>query len=710
MMGNAEELGTVDDILEKNSGISQWEKYINQAIGYAGMVTQLLFPRALFGAGWSKMQCAYFYRGTFIPTAESVGLAADMLNLANYAYGEDSSTVSPAGYIKLEEREVPEEIRSAYNAKTGFLKSEKIWGAILGRKNSGFCLEAWLGKNTKKNTMVIAFAGTHSAAQVVLDVAQLFAVSGCYIAGAGLLNMLMKKNPLMKFYVTGHSLGGGLTQFAVAANAVNDNNGNALEGYAFNPAGLSIQSLNCIGHKHLNIAKGKIHVFETVNDPVSAFFGVVGSVVNLPKMRENGHTIAALKECMAQYAENYGAYPEGGIDIPNSGRLCYRGNAIYAGEYLEKNEYIVSPDRMCYAVMDADKNLALYGGQNSSGQPHLLKSYPDAFSSGAKGGNLVFECDGTIFVEGADYSRFTITDEKGACTLRLCNNYTLTAYSNLYQSENIFTSQTQEKAEANSKPFRIPGIDEFDGVYEISCYMNDSILTIDETSHKLVIADRGDNNTRFTLLSMNDGTYMIYTASEQVIGVKDNSCNDRAEIIEMKMDVTNNSQYWWIIPNATTTYKFVNKQTEKCIDIYAAGRTPGTQCCLYRDNGADNQKFQFVVASGYLVRFRGGDHIYLNIGGCLYRLSSSQVVGQAYRNDVYYRDLPEIMKRFYSYGEDINCLKLIRNIHTKAIYLVVNEVTKYWIPSLERFNECRFSWDNIPQVEKDNYTTGITLG
>jgi hypothetical protein len=56
------------------------------------------------------------------------------------------------------------------------------------------------------------------------------------------------------------------------------------------------------------------------------------------------------------------------------------------------------------------------------------------------------------------------------------------------------------------------------------------------------------NNTpskqKFVFMSMNDDTYKIYTTSGKVIGVKNDSCNDRDEIVQTACNDNMVSQKW----------------------------------------------------------------------------------------------------------------------------------------------------------------------
>lgn len=123
-----------------------------------------------------------------------------------------------------------------------------------------------------------------------------------YLKAAGLLKMLRDSMPGKKFYVTGHSLGGGLTQFSVSANMNLDSD--KIEGFGYNPAGLSMVSLRHLGGTRLGRAKKALWIFMTSYDPVSAVGGKAGCLTTLPKTDKNGHGMADLKVCMKKYLES----------------------------------------------------------------------------------------------------------------------------------------------------------------------------------------------------------------------------------------------------------------------------------------------------------------------------------------------------------------------------------------------------------------------
>lgn len=154
----------------------------------------------------------------------------------------------------------------------------------------------------------VAFRGTdiHHArvlpGNALSDIFQLYSCDVCYIRAAGLVHHLLHQMPhAASVNVTGHSLGGGLIQFAVAANL--PTGGVPLHGVAFNAAGLSNHSMKALGNVRLTAATGAVDHVTTTLDPVSRVGGLVGGRYRIPRMPGvgNGHGLADVAAC-------YGAY------------------------------------------------------------------------------------------------------------------------------------------------------------------------------------------------------------------------------------------------------------------------------------------------------------------------------------------------------------------------------------------------------------------
>lgn len=100
-----------------------------------------------------------------------------------------------------------------------------------------FGLKGYIGKWNKIKLTIIGFRGTKitNIWNDITDLSQYLAgLSYVYLMALGLLLDLQEQSSDSRFLVTGHSLGGGLTQFAVAGL----NSNNAI-GFGYNSAGLS---------------------------------------------------------------------------------------------------------------------------------------------------------------------------------------------------------------------------------------------------------------------------------------------------------------------------------------------------------------------------------------------------------------------------------------------------------------------------------------
>lgn len=274
--------------------------------GYAGIIRGLfttvaefftpVFTPTSIGLAEAQAECALRYQQT---KAVDKALASTMLTIAGYAY-EGHSTSQPGEYVKLSALELPSELRILYDEEQGLLSA-----------SNG--MRVWLGK--KDDSVVVAYSGTdiQNVDMIYADIIQLSAPSILYLKAAGLLKLLLEHMPNKKFYVTGHSLGGGLTQFSVSANMAE--NAERLQGFGYNPAGLSMTSLRYVKADRLKKACEKICIFMTCYDPVSLVGGKLGCLTTLPKTEKNGHGMADLKVCMAKYIQTPQPAPSPDIKI-----------------------------------------------------------------------------------------------------------------------------------------------------------------------------------------------------------------------------------------------------------------------------------------------------------------------------------------------------------------------------------------------------------
>lgn len=239
--------------------------------------------RSLYKLSKAQKECAEKYQKNDKDVNKQ--MASDMLDIAQYGYVGHSDS-KPGEYTKLSASEIPKSIRVLYDEKKGLLSGSRG-------------LLAWLGK--KDNNIVVSYSGTDfkNFEMVYADICQLSQPSVLYLKAAGLLKILLDNFPGKKFYVTGHSLGGGLTQFALTAN-MHQNSGR-LTGYGYNPAGLSSYSLDYLEEARLKKSADNMWIFKTCKDPVSHYGGLLGCITTLPQTDKNGHDIEDVKKCMKKY-------------------------------------------------------------------------------------------------------------------------------------------------------------------------------------------------------------------------------------------------------------------------------------------------------------------------------------------------------------------------------------------------------------------------
>lgn len=259
----------------------------------------------------AKVKCRRHYRmNTYYPPDIPARIA-----FSKYAYSDPPAPVAPAYWLHL----VPGVDVSAFggiplgslDASFGPAGGSSGYDHISGHVHVRNGFNAYIKRSG--NNIHVAFRGTDTghyhvlAGNVLTDWFQLYSCDFCYVRAAGLLRHLLTLNNVASIEVTGHSLGGGLTQFAVAANqptAV------PVTGTGFNSAGLSNNSLNVLGHTKLTTAAGALAHVVTRWDPVSTCGGgLVGGRYRIPRVPgiSNGHGLADLAACFATL---------GGVAVP----------------------------------------------------------------------------------------------------------------------------------------------------------------------------------------------------------------------------------------------------------------------------------------------------------------------------------------------------------------------------------------------------------
>ena len=212
--------------------------------------------------------------------------------LADSAYGEEAP---PAGFTRLSKSEAEKLAGSGF--KVGPDGTVSLPGVSGG---SGF--NAMLFKDAS-GKIVVGFRGTEgltAPGDLWTDAAQVVGTDGKpttqYQAAADLLRNVLG-NTSGEVVVTGHSLGGGLANFAMAANDL----GGRVTGYTYNAAGLSAETLSYLERNHpggIEKAGNATINLRNTGDPVSyvdAHVGPVYEVAN-PKGIVAAHGIGCLVE------------------------------------------------------------------------------------------------------------------------------------------------------------------------------------------------------------------------------------------------------------------------------------------------------------------------------------------------------------------------------------------------------------------------------
>ncbi len=232
---------------------------------------------------------------------------ADKENIANCAMLCDAAyqgfdpnfkdVILPDGCTLLKQEELPTELQMLYDDATGLIHAPDNAKAMVVRKG---------------NAIVVVFAGTEPGSKnetgrsgtIKADITQWLGMkSPMYRSAVAVFDLLLKHEPLSgsTFGVAGHSLGGGVAQFAYTA--VQDRYPpERFEGViTINSAGLSQGTLDQLGEDRVEKAKGSIQHIRIKGDPVSpsgrskpglSVKGqLIGSIMTLPDPEKRGISV-----------------------------------------------------------------------------------------------------------------------------------------------------------------------------------------------------------------------------------------------------------------------------------------------------------------------------------------------------------------------------------------------------------------------------------
>lgn len=181
----------------------------------------------------------------------------------------------------LSGRYVPELLGSA---ASGFVIRGD--GIITDGTSSGF--QAEISRDPTTGNLVLAFRGSEKSelADWGTDALQAMGSSATqYESAARLLKAVLDANPGVHIDVVGHSLGGGLTQYAMAKNDLQGR----VEGYTFNSAGLSKSTIESLSASGIADAGAHLTNVRVVGDPVSFAESHLGNIFDVEKADGTGN-------------------------------------------------------------------------------------------------------------------------------------------------------------------------------------------------------------------------------------------------------------------------------------------------------------------------------------------------------------------------------------------------------------------------------------
>jgi len=160
-------------------------------------------------------------------------------------------------------------------------------------------LKGFIGFDVQKDCYVLSFRGTNNAYNILTDIHQaFFGADITYLMSVGILGKLVELHPQARIQVVGHSLGGGLAQYATLAI-----DSSTISTCCYNSAGLSNQSIAQLKNQQLN--NSVIEHLHIENDVVFKIGNQLGSYFSIPagcNPRE-AHKMSTIREQTGNYDE-----------------------------------------------------------------------------------------------------------------------------------------------------------------------------------------------------------------------------------------------------------------------------------------------------------------------------------------------------------------------------------------------------------------------
>lgn len=160
-------------------------------------------------------------------------------------------------------------------------------------------LKGFVGFDRWHDCFVLSFRGTNNAYNVLTDIHQaLFGADIAYIMSVGILGKLAEQHPKEKIQVVGHSLGGGLAQYATLAI-----DSPKINTCCYNSAGLSTQSVYQLKNRQLhNSVVEHLHI---ENDVVFKIGNQLGSYFSIPAgcNPKEAHKMSTVRKQTGNYGE-----------------------------------------------------------------------------------------------------------------------------------------------------------------------------------------------------------------------------------------------------------------------------------------------------------------------------------------------------------------------------------------------------------------------